>query len=121
MEPLLSIGIPTRNRAAYVLSSIKSTIRLPDKDLEVVVHDNSDSDVLRLAVAELQDHRIRYHHTARKLSMTENYDSAVSMCRGRFISLIGDDDGVTKFLPMVTRWADRTNVELAVPLNTAHY
>jgi glycosyltransferase involved in cell wall biosynthesis len=120
-EPLLSIVIPTRNRVSYVVSSVQSVLRLPDDDIELVLHDNSDTDELRSLVGAFNDARIRYIYISERISLTENYNAAVAASRGRFITLIGDDDGVTHFLPLVTRWAAENNVHLTAPMNTAHY
>lgn len=96
-------------------------MRLAAQDIEIVVQDNSDDAQLGIDVAKLADHRVHYYHDPRRLSMSENYESALSRCRGEYVGVIGDDDGVTEFLPMVTRWAAQENLDLVVPTNSAHF
>src|SRR5437868_5243988 len=94
-NPLFSVVIPTRNRLSYVIACVRTVLRLPDPDIEIVVHDNSDRDNLREKLEELRDVRVSYHFVPGRISMTENYNGAVQRSRGRYVSLIGDDDGVT--------------------------
>lgn len=121
VKPLLSIAIPTKNRLSYVTSSIRTATRLADPDIEILIHDNSETNDLCHFVQELDDPRVHYQHFPKRLSMSENYEASLSMCNGRYISVIGDDDGVTRFLPLLARWADKLQLDLVVPTNTAHF
>lgn len=93
-EKLLSIVVPTRNRADYAASLIRSLHQSNSQDFEVVVRDNSVSPDLRSTVETLGDPRIRYDYSAAPLNMHQNFDDAVAMARGTYVCALGDDDGV---------------------------
>lgn len=119
---LLSVVVPTRNRFDYVQHAIRSILKIPDSDFELVVEDNSDSDQLESWVRDtIRDHRLNYHHSTEKLSMTENYDRAMGRATGEYVCVIGDDDGVSPRIVDATRWAKANGFDALVPLNSAHF
>jgi len=93
--PLLSIVIPTRNRRECLIPTIKAVLKSTRSEFELLVHDNSDTALSDSDLADLLgDSRVRYYWSDGALSMTENCDKAVSLAKGYYICMIGDDDGV---------------------------
>ena len=83
--PLLSIIVPTRNRANYALNTIGVALAHCD-DAEVVVSDNSDNDALRsLLQTHVDSGRVLYQHSTEKLDIVANFERALSMATGRYI------------------------------------
>ncbi|MCK4296614.1 MAG: glycosyltransferase, partial [Candidatus Marinimicrobia bacterium] len=94
-SPLLSIIIPTRNRQKYAISAITSILSISAPDLELVVQDNSDSrDLEEYIRSNVNDTRLRYNYTSTPQSMIDNFDAAIGLASGKYLCLIGDDDGV---------------------------
>ena len=91
---LISIVIPTRERAEVLRHALASCTRIIDPDLEIVVSDNASQDDTSAVVAANADSRIRYLRTPRRCSMRENFEFAVSNARGDYVIIIGDDDGL---------------------------
>ena len=111
-SPLLSIIIPTRNRQKYAISAIISILSISAPDLELVVHDNSDSrDLEEYIRSNINDTRLRYKYTSISQSMTDNWNTAVSLASGKYLCIIGDDDGVNPEIMDATRWADMNDVD----------
>ncbi|MCL0034118.1 glycosyltransferase [Thermodesulfovibrionales bacterium] len=120
--PLLSIIIPTRNRQKYAISAITSILSISAPDLELVVHDNSDSrDLEEYIRNNINDTRLRYNYTSSPSSMVDNWNTAVRLASGKYLCLIGDDDGVNPEIIEATRWADMNDVEALKPTISANY
>jgi glycosyltransferase involved in cell wall biosynthesis len=122
-SPLLSIVIPTRNRQKYAISAITSILNnITALDLELVVHDNSDSrDLEEYIRSNINDSRLRYKHLSTPRSMIDNWDAAVRLASGKYLCLIGDDDGVNPEIIEATRWADMNDVDALKPTVRAAY
>lgn len=93
-ELLLSIAIPTKNRQYYLLNLLQCLALSERQDFEVVVRDNSDEDSLRAQVEALDDPRIHYEYVPGWISVVDNCEAALSGCRGDYICMLGDDDGL---------------------------
>jgi len=93
----LSIVIPTRNRSNYLKFTLESAIKQDSKYYEIIVADNSTDRQSELVVNKLESSHIKYYRTGGHLSMSENWEFAVSKAEGLFVSIIGDDDAVMPF------------------------
>lgn len=87
MIPLLSVAIPTHNRARYAIPAIRSILAIPNRDLEVVVSDTSTDGELAAFMADKQntlasDPRLNYFRPQEKLDMTGNHNAALGATRG---------------------------------------
>ena len=63
MMPILSVAMPTHNRARYAIHAIRSLLDIRDEGLEVVVTDTSPEPELQRLLSEqgwLSDRRLRY-------------------------------------------------------------
>lgn len=90
-QPMLSICIPTRNRAeelVYLLNNICS------EDVEICVSDNASVDRTEKVVKALQKHysNLHYNRNQKDFGYYENVKKTVLMSSGRYVWLIGDDD-----------------------------
>jgi glycosyltransferase involved in cell wall biosynthesis len=91
----ITIVMPTRERGD-VLARALATVTAQDYDgLEIVVSDNCSTDGTREVVAAAGDPRIRYLNTGRRVSMTDNWEFALSHVQGDgWVTILGDDDGL---------------------------
>ncbi|MFN3721015.1 MAG: glycosyltransferase family 2 protein [Rhizobium rhizophilum] len=124
-RPLLSVVIPTHNRAKYAKDCIRSLLSLEfdDRTMEVVVHDTSTNDELDawLREDERSDGRLRYVHCYEPLDLTQNHNRALSMATGRYICLIGDDDTILPGLISVAHFAEAFELDCVAPRVVANY
>ncbi len=98
--PLVSIGVPTYNRAAMLERTIEM-IRAQDYPyLEVLISDNhSDDETERVGrAAAAQDRRIRYVRQARNIGLHANLNFCLDEARGEVFSFFMDDD---EYLPTI--------------------
>ncbi len=89
---LISIVIPTRDRAEVLQHSLATCARIRDRELEIVVSDNASVDDTPDVVAKFKDSRVRYVRTPQRCSMRQNFEFGVSHARGEYIFMLGDDD-----------------------------
>ncbi|MBI1797659.1 MAG: glycosyltransferase [Candidatus Eisenbacteria bacterium] len=120
-EPLLSVVIPTKDRARYAMHCLRTLTRLPDDDLEIIVQDNSATDDLGRTIADAGDARVRYEHRPGALSVIDNCELAMARARGTYVTLLGDDDGVSAALMNVTRRAAHDDLDALTPALAARY
>ena len=89
-----SILLPTRNRLDLLRGAVETVRRQRFDDWEIVVSDNCSEDDVAGYVDSLADGRVRYFRTERPVSVTENWNNALAKCRGDYVVMLGDDDGL---------------------------
>ena len=94
MDKLLSIIIATKGREYYCVKTIEAILPLLNNNTEIVISDNSDSDYISDALSNINDNRIVYKHTKDVITMSENYNIGIEASCGRYLCMIGDDDGI---------------------------
>jgi len=92
--PRITIIIPTRERLPVLRYCIQTVLAQQYKDLQIIVSDNCSTDGTGDFVRNLNDPRIRYINTSRRVSMTANWEFALSHVDGGWVTVLGDDDGV---------------------------
>ncbi len=95
-QPLLSICIPTFNRAEILRETLAHLAETLDTSVDIVVSNNCSSDH---TVDVLEDfkkkwERFRYVRLDKEVFMTENAIVAVSMATGKYMYMFCDDDRV---------------------------
>jgi acetyltransferase-like isoleucine patch superfamily enzyme len=96
-KPLLSICIPTCNRAS-LLERMLVTLELalteaPEASYEVVFRDNASTDHTADIITQFGDrHPVRYFRNEENIGLTRNLLSAPLDAAGEFVWLLGDDD-----------------------------
>src|SRR3954470_17340004 len=91
--PLISIAIAAYNRPHLIGRTLDSLLRQTVQDFEIVITDDSTSDettgVCQRYTAA--DARVRYFRNERRLGLGGNCSRVLSLCRGEFVVLAGDD------------------------------
>lgn len=91
-EPVISVIIPTRERAETLKYAIATALDQDSDAIEVIVCDNCSKDNTREVFESFSDNRLRYVNPGRRLSMCDNWDFALEHATGRYVVFIGDDD-----------------------------
>jgi glycosyltransferase involved in cell wall biosynthesis len=92
--PLVSIGLPVFNGAAYLEEAIRSVLAQCLDDLELVISDNASTD----RTAEIcrgwaaTDRRVRYLRNPTNLGAAPNYNRTFAESRGRYFKWLAHDD-----------------------------
>lgn len=92
MHPLVSVVIPTFNRAALLVKALHSVRQQTYPNLEIIVVDDASTDDTATAVQKIDDLRVHYirHEVNRGGSAARN--TGIRAATGEFIAFLDDDD-----------------------------
>lgn len=90
--PLVSICIPTYNRAEMVGKAIESALGQNYPNIEVLVVDNASDDAIESVVASYSDPRLTLHRNPRNLGLFGNFNRCVELSHGDYIHILHSDD-----------------------------
>ncbi len=93
-RPLVSVCIPTRNRASLLREALSSALAQSYCPVEIIVADNASTDDTSRVVEDVmkRDARVRYIRHACDIGMAANWRAAVEASKGQFFSILNDDD-----------------------------
>jgi glycosyltransferase involved in cell wall biosynthesis len=91
--PLVSIGIPTYNRAnSYLKHALRSAVNQTYKNIEIIVSDNCSPDNTESVVKEFNDPRIRYYRQKENIGPLNNWNFCLEQSQGKYFLMLYDDD-----------------------------
>lgn len=92
--PRLSFGVPVRNGAGSIGSTLESLLAQDFDDFEVIVCDNDSSDETAARVEEFarRDPRVRFVANGKDIGQIENFNRVYELARGEFFRWIGSGD-----------------------------
>jgi len=95
-SPLVTIGIPTYNRADLLKRSILSAINQNYSNVEIIVSDNASTDHTAKICLELceKDNRIKYFAQLENLGPVKNFSIVLKHAQGQYFMWLGDDDWI---------------------------
>jgi glycosyltransferase involved in cell wall biosynthesis len=109
--PILSVIVPTHNRAHYALPTIEALLKLSD-EVEIVVSDTSPEDAIGPKLATFEGHaRVTHVRPPVGISVVHNFNRALAAASGDFVIFIGDDDLVTSHAVSLAHWAKARDVD----------
>ena len=73
-----TVVIPTRERCDTLEHTLRTCVMQEYTNLEIIVSDNYSQDHTREVVEYFKDSRIRYINTGKRISMSDNYEFALS-------------------------------------------
>ena len=108
-RPLLSIVIPTRDRLPLLEAAIGSAFAQDSEDFELVVVDNGSVDGTWDYLTSITDPRLRIANNGNPSGSTYTHNRSILMSRGRFVSVLHDDDFVAPHLVSTIGAASRAH------------
>jgi len=121
MIPLLSVAIATRNREKFCIKAIESILAFKDERIEICVADHSDTRDVENFINELNSPYVKYDYTSAPISSIDNFNRALGLCTGEFITLIGDDDTILKSMISAVEWMKKNDVQTLAPKRSQRY
>ena len=110
--PLLSIVVPTHERARYAIPTITSLLELTGDETEIVVADTSAVDAITPALAGIPGgSRVTVVRPGQGLSVVDNFSAGLREARGDYLLFLGDDDLVSPVIVDLLRWAAANDVD----------
>ena len=113
---LVTIAVPTFNRAGYLVECVESIRRQTYPHLEILVGDNASTDATPEVIRDLAavEPRLRVMRHARNLGMVGNFNALLRAARGRYFLLVSDDDLLTpRAVEVLVSACQRPNVQFA--------
>jgi len=89
-----TVIIPTRQRADVLGPALRTIVAQDYDNMEILVSDNCSDDDTADVVRSFDDPRIRYRNTGQRLSMSHNWEFALSHVKDGWVTILGDDDGL---------------------------
>lgn len=91
--PLVTIGIPTYNRAdGYLKQTLASALNQTYQNFEIIVSDNCSPDHTESVVKSFSDPRIRYFRHSENIGANNNFNFCLEQASGDYFLLFHDDD-----------------------------
>ena len=92
-NPLVTIGIPTYNRAnSNLLAVINAALNQTYENIQVLVGDNASSDHTSELVASITDPRLAYVRHSENIGANANFNYLLDHAEGEWFQLFHDDD-----------------------------
>lgn len=91
-KPLVSIVIPTYNRATLIERAINSVLAQTLQDFEIIIVDDASQDDTEAVVKSLTDSRIKYLKHPTNLNGSAARNTGIKAARGEYLALLDSDD-----------------------------
>ena len=91
---IVSVVLPTYNRAHLLPRAIKSVLNQTFQDFELIIVDDGSTDNTKEVVENFQkkDNRIKYIRNEENLGIQKTLNKGIGMSEGKYIARIDDDD-----------------------------
>lgn len=90
--PLVSVVLPTWNRAHCIATAVTSVLTQSHEDLELIVVDDGSSDDTEQVLARMGDPRLVYHRRARNGGVSAARNTGLALARGIWVAFQDSDD-----------------------------
>jgi glycosyltransferase involved in cell wall biosynthesis len=119
MYPLVTLAVPTLDRADYLRETLSSVLAQNYPNLDILVSDNGSRDETSALVQTLikNDCRARFRRNETTVPQHEHFTQCVQAARGEFFILLCDDDLINpSFVSELVGVATRhTDINVVVP------
>ncbi len=92
MPPLVSVIIPTWNRASLLVEAVNSVLQQTEKRIEVLVCDDGSTDDSRRLVEALGDPRVKWIDGPRFGRPAPARNRGIAVARGKWVAFLDSDD-----------------------------
>lgn len=89
-----TIFIPTRERKDTLIHTVSSALSQDYDNYTVLVSDNASEDGTERLLASIQDPRLKYINTRKRVSMSHNWEFGLNQINNGWITILGDDDAI---------------------------
>ncbi len=89
---LVSIVMPTHNRAPLLRNAIRSALAQTYSNIEILVMDDASTDQTEAIVREIDDPRLKYVRHPTRFGLEKNYASGLASASGKYVAFLSDDD-----------------------------
>ena len=113
--PLVTIGIPTYNRAdGYLKQALNSAVNQTYQNIEIIVSDNCSTDNTEGVVEGFNDSRIRYVKHNENIGANNNFNYCLEQAKGSYFLLLHDDDLIDNDFVAICMKTVNYNIDVGV-------
>ncbi len=91
-SPLVSVVMPTYNRANLLKTSINSILNQTYKNFELIIIDDGSKDNTKNIIFSYNDKRIHYYSNPTNKGISYSRNKGFSLAKGKYIMIMDDDD-----------------------------
>lgn len=91
-KTLVSVIIPTYNRAGIIRRTIESVLAQTYQNLEIIIVDDASKDNTEEVVKAIEDERIRYVPNAKNHGASITRNNGVEAAKGEYVAFLDSDD-----------------------------
>jgi glycosyltransferase involved in cell wall biosynthesis len=92
VAPLVTVAIPTWNRAHLVMRALASALAQTVRDIEILVVDDGSTDATPEVLARVDDDRLQIIRLARNGGISRTRNTALRAARGDWVAFLDDDN-----------------------------
>jgi len=121
-RPLVTIAIPTFNRAALLRGCIQSALSQTYANIELLISDNASTDDTPKVLREFDDKRLRVLRQQTNLGLLPNFNACLEAAAGEYVVFVSDDDQISPWLleRCVEVIGKQSHVPIVVALSSVH-
>ena len=91
-NPLVSVIIPTFNRANFITHAVASVLKQSYQNIEVIVVDDASTDNTATVVQNIDDSRVKYLCLEKNSGPSTARNGGVDISQGQFVAFLDSDD-----------------------------
>ena len=93
-RPLVTIAIPTCNRASWLKDCVTSALSQTYQHFEILVSNNASTDETEQVLADFSDKRLRVIKQKTNIGLLPNWNACLAAAKGEYIVFVCDDDRI---------------------------
>lgn len=97
-DPLVTIAIPTFNRASWLGGCVITALSQTYQRIEVLVSDNASTDETAELLRQFRDPRLRVVRQKSNIGLLPNWNACLAEARGEYIVFVPDDDRIQPWM-----------------------
>ncbi len=113
-NPLVTIAIPTFNRALWLKDCVVSALSQTYQHFEILVSDNASTDETEQVLSEFSDRRLRVLRQKSNIGLLPNWNACLAGARGDYVIFLSDDERLAPW--MLERCINLVKVQPEIPI-----
>ena len=97
-DPLVTIAIPTFNRASCLGAGVVAALSQTYQHFEVLVSDNASTDETVEVLRQFRDPRLRVVRQKSNIGLLPNWNACLMEAKGKYIVFVADDDRIAPWM-----------------------
>ena len=97
-DPLVTIAIPTFNRASWLGDCVLAALSQTYQRFEVLVSDNASTDETEEVLRQFRDPSLRVVRQKSNIGALPNWNACLAEARGEYIVFVSDDDRIAPWM-----------------------